>query len=378
VPTQPARPAPPLELFRLAPSLIGRLPYVALGSYPTPIERLRALEHAAALPPRTEIWVKRDDLSGGCYRTSKVRKLEHVLACALAHDACRVVTVGPLGSNHALATALYARDLGLECVLQLWPEPLTPRIRQTLRAEHAAGARLELLGGADASALTALADAPPAVGSRTWFVPPAGTDAVGATGYVECGLEIAQQVREGVAPRPDALLVAGGTGGVAAGLAVGLQLAGSARRLGPEALPAAGRITAVRAVPRAVLNRGRLRLLARRIHRRLVELADEDLGPEPPPDAYQILEDQAGAGYGAPTEAAEEAARLFRDAEGLTLDLVYTAKAAAGVLAFARSAEGRGRRILFLHTYGEIDVETLSRTTPWDSLPTEFRALEHT
>jgi D-cysteine desulfhydrase len=318
--------------------------------------------------------VKRDDLSGEPWGTSKVRKLEHYFGEALARGVRRVATVGPLGSNHALATAIYAHEVGVAARLELWPEAPSEKVREALLVEAALGAELILLGTLDERALAALprdeAEVAIAVPSRRgatgeseragepYFIPPAGTDAVGALGYVECALELCRQ-----AAPPDFLHVAGGTGGVAAGLAVGLAIAGAATR-----------VVAVRTVAREILSEARLLLLARRIHERLASLAGEAL-PAPPPgrERFVVLHTHAGEGYGRPTTEGAAAAALLREAAGLTLDPTYTAKAMAGTLDFARSPEGRGRRHMFLHTYGSKDLSHVAARARPEDLPAPFR-----
>ncbi len=386
----PAHPPPVPHLRERYPRLAGSLPAVRLGTYPTPVEPLTALARAVGLDAGTELYVKRDDLSGEPHGMSKVRKLELYLGEALARGARRVATVGPLGSNHALATTVYGRALGLEVDLRLWPEPVTPRVRDTVLAAVSLGARVELVGvGGDDPLVRAVLgeDAGPGPGpgpaptpgpematGDTYFVPPAGTDPVGAVGYVECALELAAQIGRGEAPRPDLVHVAGGTGGVSAGLAVGLALAG----LGGV------RVASVRAVSRALLHDARLLILSRRTYERLERLAGGPEGGEPPSgdggrgalgapppgrDAFLVLHEHAGEGYGVPTEEAERARRLFAGEAGLVLDPVYTAKAAAGLLAFAASPGGRGRRHLFLHTYGERDLAPLAAGARAADLP---------
>ncbi|GIW71903.1 MAG: 1-aminocyclopropane-1-carboxylate deaminase [Planctomycetota bacterium] len=357
------------------PELRGRLPAAGLGSYPSPVERLRAVERAAGLVPGTELWIKRDDLAGAPLGLAKVRKLEQLLGAALAVGAREVVTLGPLGSNHALATALAARRLGLRARLLLWPEAVTPRVELLLRAMHALGARLELLGELGEHALL---EQSARRGVRAWsapapqsfFLPPAGTDAVGASGYVECALELEEARAQGVLPVPDFVHVAGGTGGVAAGLAVGLALAGPPL--------ANAQVVAVRAVGEGVLGLGRLVLWARRIQARLEALGAPRAafgGRALQPRAFRILHGHAGGGYAVPTAEAEAAAALFARAAGIALDPVYTAKAAAGLLAFARSAEGRGRRHLFVHTHAEPDLGALAAGAAAAALPPPFGAL---
>ena len=377
-----------IHLLERFPRLHDTMPFVALGTYPTRVDRLAAVERATRLPATTQLWVKRDDLSGEPWGMSKVRKLEHYFGEARAAGAERVLTFGPLGSNHALATALYGKQLGFEVHLQLWPEPMTERVRHTLLAEQELGAKLFLVGTLDERALVDLAkDATSALDAShstnhesqitnyelrvtpPYIIPPAGTDPVGAMGYVEAGLEIGAQVTRGELPAPDFVHVAGGTGGVAAGLVVGLRLAGLRSR-----------VVAIRCVAAEVLTELRVVFLARRLGQRLARLAGVEESSLPRPEAadFLILHDQAGGGYGRPTEAAARARDLFAAEAGLTLDTTYTAKAAAGLLAFAGSRDGEGRRHLFFYTYAHRDLAALAgRMTPGD-LSEPFQALIET
>jgi D-cysteine desulfhydrase len=349
-----------LHLLARFPRLRDTMPVVPLGAYPTPVDRLGGIECAVSA---AELWIKRDDLSGEPWGMSKVRKLEHYFGDARAAGARRVLTFGPLGSNHALATALYGKQLGFEVELQLWPEPPTERVRQTLLAEHALGARLFLVGTLDERALGDLVDS--GVRGDAYIIPPAGTDPVGAMGYVEAGLEISAQVARDELPAPDFIHVAGGTGGVAAGLVIGLRLAG---------LPS--RVVAIRCVAAEVLTELRIVFLARRLRQRLAQLADVEEAslPQPAAEDFLILHDQAGDGYGRATEASEQAQALFETSASVTLDGTYTAKAAAGLLAFAASPEGAGRRHLFFHTYAHRALSGLSADVAWRDLPPPFHA----
>ncbi|MCX6908920.1 MAG: pyridoxal-phosphate dependent enzyme [Verrucomicrobia bacterium] len=355
--------SPSFHLVRRFQPLRDTMPVVLLGAYPTPVERLDVIERVACLPADTQLWVKRDDLSGEPWGMSKVRKLEHYFGDARAAGARRVLTFGPLGSNHALATALYGKQLGFEVHLQLWPEPATERVQQTLLAEHALGAKLFLVGTLDERALGDLVDS--GVRGDAYIIPPAGTDPVGAMGYVEAGLELGAQAARGELPAPDFVHVAGGTGGVAAGLVIGLRLAGLRSR-----------VVAIRCVAAEVLTELRVVFLARRLRQRLARLAgvEESSLSQPAAADFMILHDQAGGGYGRATEASERARALFEANASLVLDGTYTAKAAAGLLAFAASPEGAGRRHLFFHTYAHRDLSRLAAGAAWRDLPSPFHA----
>jgi len=176
-------------------------------------------------------------------------------------------------------------------------------------------------------------------GRPPYLLPAGGSSPVGALGYVEAALEIAAQVEDGALPEPAHVVFPVGTGGTAAGLALGFQLAGMRTR-----------------VVGAVVN-DQLRLdasvfarLARR-SAKLLERRGARLGPlHLEPDVFTVTRDQIGAGYGHPTEAAARATALAAE-DRLALDPVYTAKAMAGLLALR--ADGRlDGPVLFVHTDG--------------------------
>ncbi|HEV8325626.1 MAG TPA: pyridoxal-phosphate dependent enzyme, partial [Myxococcota bacterium] len=197
-------------LFRRFPELEGRLPWLPLASLPTPVERLAALEALAAGGAGASLWVKRDDLTSPLYGGNKVRKLELLLGAACAAGATSLVTTGGLGSNHAVATALYGARLGLRTTALLVPQPLTPGVRAAvlanLRAAAGAGARLVLCASWAQAAARAAAET--VAGLEPWarraptFVWPGGSSPAGLVGYVDAALEVAEAVRAGALPPP--------------------------------------------------------------------------------------------------------------------------------------------------------------------------------
>src|SRR6185312_14770628 len=91
------------------------LPRIALVHGPTPIVKRPGLDRLLGV----DLWVKRDDATGGAEAGNKIRKLEWLLGDAVARGADTVVTCGGLQSNHARATALACAALGLRAVLLL-------------------------------------------------------------------------------------------------------------------------------------------------------------------------------------------------------------------------------------------------------------------
>ena len=354
--------AAPLALERRFPELRGRLPRLALATLPTPVQRLGALERDVDV---AGLWVKRDDLTGVPYGGNKVRKLEWLLADALARGHRSVLTTGALGSNHALATTIYARAVGLRSLLVLIPQPVTAQVRRTLLLDAAYGAELHFAPtvGAAARTVVAVLARGALAGDRPYRIPTGGSSILGTLGYVNAGLELAEQVAAGALPAPAAVVVPLGSGGTTAGLMAGIKLAGLPTRV------VGVRVTDILPpTPRqlARLARGALKALAR-LGARLPSLALGD-------DDVVVRSDWLGAGYGAVTADGDEARERIAATEGLTVETTYGAKALAGALALAREPPWRGRPLLFWHTYSASDpAAALDRLPDWRALPPDFR-----
>jgi D-cysteine desulfhydrase len=288
------------------------------------------------------IWVKEDGRFGsGGWGGNKVRKLEWLIPDAKRRGRHSILTFGGLGTNWGLATALYAREHGLETALALVDQPVDEHVRAQLNRLEASGARIYRTHTKrrTVAMLPWLLARNARSGRPPYLLPAGGSSRVGALGYVEAALEIAAQVEAGSLPEPAHVVVAVGTGGTAAGLALGFQIAGLRSRVVGVVVNDQLRLEA------AVFAR-----LARRTAA-LLERRGARLGPLGlEPDMLDLTRDQIGAGYGHPTEAAAQAAALAAE-EGLSLDPVYTAKAMAGLLTLRE--EGRlGDPVLFVHTDG--------------------------
>jgi 1-aminocyclopropane-1-carboxylate deaminase/D-cysteine desulfhydrase-like pyridoxal-dependent ACC family enzyme len=341
----PAAPA----LVRRFPALAERLPWLPLARLPTPVEPL-ALEGFGE-----DAWIKRDDLSGAPYGGNKVRKLEWVLAEARRQGAERLITMGAAGSHHALATTAYGRRLGFEVTTVLFPQPLTPHVREVLLLQHGLGAELRFAPRMEALPLLALAHRR----QRCFAVAPGGSDARGTLGYVSAALELAEQVRTGLLPEPETAHLAVGTMGTAVGLAIGFDLAGLGTR-----------ISAVRITGRLVTNRWTLRRLVRRTLALLAAAGMEPPAAERVLRRIDVRHDQIGRGYGHETAAGSRAAERFA-AAGLALDPTYTAKAAAGFLDAVGTRPGRPQ--LFWHTLSACEPPLPPGCPDLHTLPAPFR-----
>jgi 1-aminocyclopropane-1-carboxylate deaminase/D-cysteine desulfhydrase-like pyridoxal-dependent ACC family enzyme len=261
-----------LPLHRRFPAL-AQLPRAALGTFPTPVERVDVDGRAMLL--------KRDDHSGSVIGGNKVRGLEFLLGGLSPGD--RVLTVGPRGSTHALATARCARHLGADTTVVRWDQVMNAAAR-TVAAKTRAEARV--IDARWVAAAYTIALATRALRRVRW-IPAGGAAPLALLGHVNAALELADQLRD-LSRLPAGIFVPFGTGGTAAGLALGLRIAGLR-------IP----VWAVRVVPWLLGRRSRLLGLADATAR-LIERATGEHIPRPEQDDFHVSHDFYGGGYGQP------------------------------------------------------------------------------
>ena len=316
------------------PRLARALRRVPLADLPTPVAPAVLQVGGTTVA----IAIKRDDVSAGLYGGNKVRKLEYLLQRALERRATRVATFGTVASNHALATAIHARALGLDCLCFLSHQAPTASAPAVLNSHLRLGTEIVHIRGQRAARIATLRRHLP--GEKTWVIPAGGSSWLGATGFVAAAFELAAQCAAGETAIPDRVYVANGTMGTAAGLAVGLALAG----LSTE-------VHAVRVTHDFVANRAAMQ----RLVQKTVTMLNR-LDPEVPADTAArtrlCFRDEFFAGGYAHTDTATDAAvATARDQLGLLLETTYTGKAMAALLADASRADAADLRLLFWNTY---------------------------
>jgi D-cysteine desulfhydrase family pyridoxal phosphate-dependent enzyme len=306
-------------------------PRLSLAHLPTPVELMPRLSATLGGP---ELWIKRDDQTGLAGGGNKTRKLEFLVAEALAQGAEVLLTVGAAQSNHCRQTAAAAARMGLGCVLVLRGQPpVAGPWTGNLLLDDLLAARIWWAGDQEPlAALEAAAEAEQAAGRRPYVIPYGGSNPVGASAYAWAFAELATQAT----PAFDRVVFATSSGGTQAGLVVGAKACGyEGQVLGISVDKIGGRLA------EAVMG--------------LLGPTAERLGVPASfsPEDVQIDDRFLGAGYGIVTPAEREAIRLVAGLEGLLLDPVYTAKAMAGLLDLVRKGEiGRDEKVLFWHTGG--------------------------
>jgi D-cysteine desulfhydrase len=305
---------------------------------PTPIEPLDRLSSTLGGP---RIFAKRDDLLGLAGGGNKTRKLEFLMADAIAGGATDVITCGAVQSNHCRLTAAAAAREGLKCHLVL-----EERVPDSYRRDgtgnnflfHLLGVASVTVvpGGTDmAAAMEELRMAQESDNHRSYVIPGGGSNALGALGYVACADEIlAQSFDLGI--DFDAVVCASGSGGTHSGL-----LAGFIPQGGP-------RVEGISVRFDAATQGARLLTL-------LGETLDV-LGSYPAaadPSTIVVHDGFVGQGYAYSTDGMVEAVRLLAQTESILLDPVYTGKAMAGLIDLVRRGTfSEQDSVLFLHTGG--------------------------
>ena len=303
---------------------LSSFPKVSLGIFPTPIQKLENISKKL----HTNVYIKRDDLTGLGLGGNKVRKLEFLLADAKQKGARVVFTTGGAQSNHAMLTAAAAGKLGMKPILILKKRGVTERVGNQL-LEHLMGTEVVFLDTDDYADIYAEMDRMGrALGVPYYKIPCGGSNALGSLGYVDCAREIGEQ---GI--HFDHLICAEGSGGTMAGLALGAKLF----------LPG----TKVHGM---MVDTDPFDQITPALMREAAALLEADI--DITAEDYHLL-DMCGPGYAIPSKEGNAAISVLAKEEGLFLDPVYTGKAFAGLLKLAEQGAFRETdNVLFLHSGG--------------------------
>jgi D-cysteine desulfhydrase len=342
-------------LFDAFPGLRGRVPFTALADLPTPLSPMERLSAEVG----AEVWVKRDGLTHPVYGGNKVRKFEFIFGDLLRKGARAVLTGGGLGSHHTLATAVIARQFGVQAVCSYYCQPIDEEVHRNLRLSAPLGIDAHFCGDYVGLALSFVSQYVrwlARTGRPPYFIYPGGPGTLGVLGYVNAAFEIQAQLAAMGVQKPEAVFVAAGSCGTFAGLLLGARLAG---------LDAA--IVGVRIIEEDVANRAKI---ARMVNRAARYLRRRDpLVPwiEIGPGEVELLDGYLGAGYAHPTEKGRRAVELVTETENLSLETTYTGKAMAALLDYVESQPDS--RVLFVDTFAE--APSLEEGDP-RALPEQF------
>ncbi len=315
------------------------IPRHALALLPTPLNEAPRLAGKAGL---RSLYVKRDDCTGLAGGGNKTRKLEYLIQAAQDAQASAIVTFGALQSNHARQTAAACAHAGITCHLILSDQvPLDDEAYRTngnVLLDHLLGAHLYVVRPENVhAAYLDLRRRLQRQGETVFEIPPGGSNAIGALGYVRCAVELANQALQ-AGFNPDLVVTGASSAGTLAGLISGFTALATR-----DARYRNTRIVGVN------VYHSDINTLTVRTNELLRDIDALSTNPGAPTIPWSLW-DGVGEGYGLPDARVRQALELAAQSEGLLLDPAYSGKALAQLL--ERVPECTDDNVIFVHTGG--------------------------
>lgn len=358
------KPTKPATIFDHFSGLKDNLPYVNLCKLPTPIKKAKGLGDRLGLQ---NLYIKHDGLTAQPFGGNKVRKLEFLLADAVKQEAEEVMTFGFAGSNHALATAVYAKQLGMKSISMLMPQTNHPYVQRNLLAGLHFGAEFHVYRNKRLLRLGARYQQwrhKKKYGKTPYTIPPGGSSPLGAVGFVNAAFELKQQIDTGVMPEPDIIYVTLGSAGTAMGLWLGLKT-----------LKLNCRIIPIRVVDHDFLSKQ----MCLDLFGQTAQLL-HSLDPSfPLPDTAEVKAEMnirnefLGEGYAKFNAPGREAISIMKETENIDLDGTYTGKTLAALVADARNNQLKNKTVLFWNTLNAHEQSAPAKDSDWRDLPRSLR-----
>lgn len=345
-------------LFEYYPGFNKTIPIAKLGNFPTPVEKLPNLGKSIGLD---NLYIKREDISGPDYGGNKLRKLEFLFGKAIEDKKKSVITFGAVGSNHALATSVYANKLGLKCAVIMMPQKNHDYVKKNLLAHAALGTELIEFDKnipMPNQTLKLAKSLGKRYGSEPMIIPFGGTTPLGSLGTVNAAFELKKQALRVEMPEPDSIYVAFGSMGTAAGLILGLKAAGMKTE-----------VHCISVVDSTWSNKERLVELLNGIGTLLCESDSAFPNIKAGDCAYDLTYEFFGEDYAIFTPKGIEALDLIKETENIDLDGTYTAKALSALIDHAGNGGLKDKTVLFWNTLNSVDISALTSKAEYQDLP---------
>lgn len=356
------------------PRPFADIPRAAL-MYPfaTPVEPLKNLTAHLSQTSKTRIpnlWIKHEDANSAlAYGGNKVRKLEYVMADAIAQKATHLVTVGGVQSNSQRQVTAAGNRFGMKTVLTPDPrignpsaadraaydragnvqinavlgaewKPSTPQDREAADQEGGDGLAYEVAARREMERIRAEGGTPYFIASG------ASMHVLGGLGFARWAFELEEQERE-MGVRFDVIVVSTASGSTLGGMIAGFKLANKEQNGGDDV--AKRRLVGIQATSCDVHETKRVVLVSANLAAKLIGVPSDDIHP----DDFELDGRYNGGSYGHLNAETSDAIKLLANKEGILTDPVYTGKAVAGLLGLAREgAFGEATNVLFVHTGG--------------------------
>lgn len=354
-------------LFQQYPALKS-IPYISLAALPTPMHKLEQISSTY----NASIYIKRDDLSGGIddqgnyiYGGNKVRKLEFLLAQAQYLGAQSVITFGCVGSNHAVATAVHAHRLGMDCTCMLKHQPPSLVVQHNLLTHLSNNTSLHFNTDNSSRSLATILlwlEQYKHNGTVAYIIPTGGSNILGALGFVVAAFELNEQIKQGLSPTPTHIYVPCGSCATTAGLLLGLKAVGLKTNI---------IAVAVEPVDHDEL-RNRIRILFEQTNEFLCTLDHTFPVCDYNDVNLEIETNFTGPHYGVETNESKNALKEMYEYEHIMLENTYSAKAFACLL--NRIKQDPNETILFWNTYCGLALDPQIYQQDYHNLPLCFHS----
>ncbi|MFX0177434.1 MAG: 1-aminocyclopropane-1-carboxylate deaminase/D-cysteine desulfhydrase [Candidatus Hodarchaeota archaeon] len=358
-------------LFKKYTNLEGKIPWTPiLSQIPTDIDRLDELENYLEMEGG-RIFIKRDDKNHHIYGGNKLRKFEFIFGKILKKGKKKVVTNGGIGTNHGLACAITCKELDLKCDLFLFEQPLTWHVQRSILLFDYFGAKLHLGKGEISTFVRFLLFK--LTHPRYFLMFPGGSplfgigSSLGTIGFVNAMFELKNQIEKDKLPEPDAIFIAGGSVGTAAGLVAGCKLLGLKTKVHVVAV-----YTDLTSNPSAVMRNANKAIKTLRKKDKTIPNVEVN------EDDFVFITGYLGSGYGIKTIRGQNAVDKIYELEGkkrgFKLETTYTGKAMAALFDYLKEKPNKKKNILFWNTYNSNDLDKYLRETEFNykKLPKKF------
>ncbi len=324
-----------LPLFEYYPSIQSHVPYISLGSFPTPVIRLDNLSKYLSVP---SIWMKRDDISGVIYGGNKVRKLEFVFGKVIDRGYKKILAYGSIGSNFTIACCMYGKEINIPVDLVLYKTSLTDSVIHNYKLNQRLSGSMSIYSSISGVVYGILKRMVSSLNTY-YLMPPGGSSPQSALGYINAMFELYDQIKNGEIPMPDYIFLPVGTGGTLIGLLIGKVI-----------LKIPVKIIGISVVDKILTSQTILKIQIYRVVRYFNRISGYNLSSDKVIKELNIDYNFLGRGYTYPTESGVNAIDLLKTHEGISLDTSYTGKAMAGMLYYIQSSIKPDSNVLFWNT----------------------------
>ncbi len=323
------------DLIRSLEKKLEEFPRHSFSFTPTPCHLLRNISREFGV----EVYCKREDMTGFGFGGNKSRKLEFLIGKALKEGLNAVVTSGGIQSNFCRMVAAAGASVGIKVFLVLGG--IIPKKKTAnLLLDELLGAEIHFVDSPEwdiwERESKRLAQRLSQKGFKILYLPIGGSIPLGVLGYVWTFLEILRDEMK-LNINFDYIVHASGSGGTQAGLVTGKSLTCWK-----------GDIIGVS----VAMKQEELKQKVLSLSSQTAFLLDGSVDP----DSIHINDEFIGKGYAIQTEEAVDAIETFARREGIFLDNVYTGKAAAALLKWLSEGRFEGKKVLFIHTGGQVEL----------------------